>query len=370
MNLSGCGSRTRESQFHMRTRGAGFWLGWLGSGLLLVAVASTTLAEDYLLGPAISVVHENDMIVRTDRHYTAGSKLNYLGGEVDLTDVNGRTGFAGWLAKHAPSFGPDPAVARLGLGVGQNIYTPTDTATRAYQPNDRPYAGVLYASLVLQTRGTTSGGTERLDIWRLDLGVIGPASLAEDAQNTVHRVRDLPTANGWANQLQNEPALALRYQRTWRFGPGGSQLWSWDFLPTAGASLGNIGTYAALGGQVRWGRNLTRDFGPVTIDSINTPTTGRVLGGDNPTGFYVFAGVEGRAVGYNSVLDGNLFRTGHHVDKFPLVGDTKFGAVFTHKWFDVTLAEVIRTKEFIGQKEIDAFGSLSVSFKWDRPTTR
>ena len=79
---------------------------------------------------------------------------------------------------------------------------------------------------------------------------------------------------------------------------------------------------------------------------------------------YFFAGVEGRAVGYNEFLDGTLFRRGPHVDKFPLAGDGKFGVSLGCRRCEVILAEVIRTKEFIGQREIDAFGSLSLTYKF------
>jgi hypothetical protein len=41
--------------------------------------------------------------------------------------------------------------------------------------------------------------------------------------------------------------------------------------------------------------------------------------------------------------------------------------VYSGKRFDVTLAQVIRSKEFVGQREIDAYGSLALSAKWDRP---
>ena len=54
----------------------------------------------------------------------------------------------------------------------------------------------------------------------------------------------------------------------------------------------------------------------------------------------------------------------------PLVGDAKFGLVYSGKRFDVMLAQIIRTKEFVGQREIDAYGSLSFSVKWDHPSTR
>ena len=338
---------------------------------LFLAAPLLHAAEPDLLGPAFNLVAENDMVVRTDRHYTHGTKLTLLGSEVAVAREQPGFHFPVWLAEHTPDFGAQPHAARLGASLGQSIYTPTDITTSAIQLNDRPYAGVLYASLLLQKRGATPGGTPLLDNWRLDLGVIGPQSQAEEAQNTVHSVRHLGLAQGWAHQLKTEPALALRYQRTWRWvQPDKLDGWGWDFLPSAGASLGNIGTYAALGGQVRAGWRLPGDFGTQTIDSIALPSMGRTSGAATRRGIFAFVGVEGRAVAYNAFLDGNLWQHSQHVDKFPLVGDGKFGLVYSGKRFDVSLTQVIRTKEFAGQREIDAYGALALSVKWDHPATR
>ncbi|MFA6546307.1 MAG: lipid A deacylase LpxR family protein [Limisphaerales bacterium] len=342
--------------------------------LVAAALPTLTPAEpppSDLLGPAFNLAVENDMVVRTDRHYTHGTKLTMLGSEVAVAREQAGFNFPVWLSERMPDLWATPQAARLGVALGQSIYTPTDTDTPLLQTTDRPYAGVFYASLLLQKRGTTAGGSPLLDNWRLDLGVIGPESLAEEAQNTVHRVRNLRLANGWANQLQTEPALALRYQRTWRWVEQGKpDGWGWDFLPAAGMSLGNIGTYGMLGGQVRAGWRLPRDFGVQIIDSIAAPGMGRTSGEKSMRGIFAFAGVEGRAVAYSTFLDGNLWQPSHHVDKFPLVGDAKFGLVYSGKRFDVALTEIIRSKEFIGQREIDAYGALTFSVKWDHPATR
>lgn len=332
-----------------------------------VALPAAEGISTNLLGPAFHLIAENDMVVRTDRHYTHGTKLTLLGGEFAVAREEPGFHFPAWLADRMPDLGARPYAARLGVSLVQSIYTPTDISLAALQLNDRPYAGVLYASLLLQKRGATVGGTELLDAWRLDLGVIGPESQAEDAQNTVHSVRDLGLANGWANQLKTEPAIALRFQRTWRWVGGEAQGWAWDFLPAAGVSLGNIGTHGMLGGQVRAGWGLPGDFGVQTIDSTPVPNIGRSSAATARRGIFAFAGVEGRAVAYSAFLDGNLWRASHHVSKFPLVGDAKFGLVYSGKRFDVTLAQVIRSKEYIGQREIDAYGSLALSVKWDRP---
>ena len=311
-----------------------------------------------LSGPWVAIMQENDLVVRTDRHYTQGLKIGYLARERAPED-------AGWLARWTdclPPLGVKPEAYRGGLSLGQTIYTPTDITTRALQQADRPYAGLLQVSLLLQRRGQTASETPVLDHLQLDLGVIGPPSLAEQAQNTVHRLRNFGLAMGWDNQLKTEPTLGLKLQRTWRYGCGNPDGFAAEFLPHAGASVGNSVTFAALGGQLRAGYRLPRDFGTTTIDSILPGSGGRSAGAHR--GFYLFTEVEGRAIAYNAFLDGGLFHDGHHVGKHPGVGDAKLGFVFVLKRWDISYTQIARTKEFAGQKEIDAFGSLALRFKW------
>ena len=125
-----------------------------------------------------------------------------------------------------------------------------------------------------------------------------------------------------------------------------------------------------LGGQVRAGWRLPGDFGVQTIDAISVPQVGRTSSSATGRGIFAFAGFEGRAIAYNAFLDGNLWRASHHMSKFPLVADGKFGLVYSGKRFDVSLTQVIRSKEFVGQREIDAYGALALSVKWDHPATR
>lgn len=324
---------------------------------LLVCGTEPLWAEE-LSGPWVAIMQENDLVVRTDRHYTQGLKIAYLARERAPED-------AGWMARWAdclPPLGVKPESYRGGLSVGQTIYTPTDITTRALQQADRPYAGLLQVSLLLQRRGQTASETPVLDHMQLDLGVLGPESLAEQAQNTVHRLRNFGLAMGWDNQLKTEPTLGVKLQRTWRYGCGNPAGFAAEFLPHAGGSLGNSVTFAALGGQLRAGYRLPRDFGATTIDSLLPGSGGRST--DARRGFYFFTGVEGRAIAYNAFLDGGLFHDGHHVGKHPAMGDAKLGFVIVLKRWDISYTQVARTKEFTGQKEIDAFGSLALRFKW------
>ncbi|WP_460994321.1 lipid A-modifier LpxR family protein, partial [Staphylococcus aureus] len=47
-------------------------------------------------------------------------------------------------------------------------------------------------------------------------------------------------------------------------------------------------------------------------------------------GWYLFAGVDARAVARNIFLDGNTFKDSPSVDKFPLVADANAGLALTY----------------------------------------
>ena len=100
-------------------------------------------------GPVFTVLEENDLVVRTDRHYTQGIKLAYFQADGDLPW--GAKQFYGWL----PDWGFTEHVGKFGYAVGQNMFTPADISTPELLPDDRPYAGWLYAGFILHRRGVT-----------------------------------------------------------------------------------------------------------------------------------------------------------------------------------------------------------------------
>lgn len=315
-------------------------------------------AESRLLGPVLSLVQENDLVVNTDRHYTQGLRLNFLAEEAPAT----ADGPVERLARVLPSGTVEFEGVRWGLGVGQLIFTPRDLAARRLQRDDRPYAGYLFAAFVLQRRGHSERFAGVLDHVELDLGVIGPESLAEEAQNTVHRVRGFPLARGWHNQLETEPGAALRIARAARLAFGDSSGLAAEALPYGGASLGNVGTFAALGVRLRAGWRLPDDFGGGTIEALVPVSGGRRS--DGGIGWLVFVDLGGHLVAYNAFLDGNVFHDSHGVTAVPYVGDLQFGAALTVSRIEVGYAQVIRSREFEGQRGADSFGSLRLALRW------
>ena len=84
---------------------------------------------------------------------------------------------------------------------------------------------------------------------------------------------------------------------------------------------------------------------------------------------YYFGSAEGHAVGRNIFLDGNSWRSSPSVAKRPLTADFNYGTVLRFpahygilSGLQIAYTQNYRTKEFYGQAQRDAFGSLAVSF--------
>ena len=313
------------------------------------AAASTPLFPD--TSGIFTASVENDLFAGEDNNYTNGVRFAWFSSEV---------GVPGWLergAEHIPLFDAS-GNKRYGFSLGQSMFTPTDIERRSPDARDRPYAGWTYGSI-----GLVSDRGDRMDSVQLQLGIVGPASLAGETQDFVHDLIGSPDPQGWDTQINNEPGLMLTYQRKWRLiyetTPGG---FGFDLLPHAGAALGNVMTYANTGFTLRVGSDLRSDYGPPLIQP-SLPGSDFFVPTES-LGWYLFAGVDGRAVARNIFLDGNTFEDSPSVDKNHFVGDLQIGAALTYDAMRVGYTHVFRTKEFEGQRNPDSFGALTLSYRY------
>jgi lipid A 3-O-deacylase len=333
------------------------YLCWIS--ILLLTFHGKTRAVETNQGPVFTLIEENDLVVDTDRHYTQGIKLAFLHADNDSPRWMKR------LFSLVPHLGYDEQATKFGYEIGQSIFTPANIKATDVQSNDRPYAGWLYTGLIFQRRGLAADRFPTLEHFQLDLGIIGPESLADKAQTWVHEVRGFDTPQGWGNQLHDEPGFAAKYQRLWLFSPEADNPRHLDFIPALGLSLGNVETSFRAAATVRMGLNLPDDFGPQTISSLMTSD-----GGWSPThagprwGIYFFSGIEGSAVAYSTFLNGNLYQSSPHVDQEPFVAEWKFGAVLTLNRLEGGLTFVHRTREFIGQQRDNSYGSIYGKIKF------
>ena len=297
-----------------------------------------------------SIVWENDIFSGTDKNYSNGARIAWNSAEANAPD------WLRWSADWLPI--NNEGNKRISAALGQNIYTPEDKTLAAPNPQDRPYAGWLYGSV-----GISSDTGKVLDNVMLTLGVVGPSALGEQTQDFVHDAIDDDIAQGWDNQLEDEPGFILSYERKWRsmaewspFGLGA------DVTPHVGFNLGNVNTSANAGATLRIGYDLPQDYGPPRIRP-SLPGSDFFVP-EQAIGGYLFATVEGRGVARDIFLDGNTFKDSPSVDKENFVGSLNLGVALTIEETRISYTHAFLTEEFETQREPQQFGIVSVSHRF------
>lgn len=324
--------------------------------LTVMSVAPVWSAEDESGKHGFwSIQVENDLFSTTneDRFYTNGVQFSHV-------RVGNAPEFMQKAANLIPFYEGSGGTV-YGFSIGQKIYTPEDTEVVELIEDDRPYAGWLYSNFgMADVISESDNGEQVINGLVLTLGVVGPASLAEQTQREWHKLIDVDVPKGWDNQLENELGVNLTYIRKWRkiFPLSGRQ--QFEISRHGALALGNVFTYAAGGVMARWGTHLDADIGP---PNISPGFPGIPAFKPNPKfNWYLFAGIEGRAMARNIFLDGNTFSDSHSVDKRPLVGDMQVGLAFHYKGVRLAVSNMFRTKEFDGQTANTNYGAVNLTF--------
>lgn len=344
----------------------GIALGCVLAGAGLIVPGAARAEKPNCSDSVFTVQLENDFFARatnTDRHYTNGLRLAV---DMPLSDDcvglgKPAQGVAAWLAPGSTV----RTIERIGYSLGQSMFTPDDTDTSELVLDDRPYAGWLYAGLSYQATYDLWDGSAMQDTLQVELGIVGPWALGEEAQNSYHRLINVDEVNGWDNQLRNEPGINLSLERKWRSAQAaafaGTDLYV-DAIPFVHGTVGNVFTLAGAGATFRLGQGLGADFGPPRIRPGAPGSDGFAPAGG--FAWYLFAGGELQLVARNIFLDGNTFRDSHSVDSEPAVGDFQAGAALIFDSWRLTYTHVLRSPEFDEQNEWDQFGALSLSLRF------
>lgn len=267
----------------------------------------------------------------------------------------------------------------LGFALTQTMYTPSNIIDTKLQVDDRPYAGNLYASVIINTlRPGSQTSTE------LQLGVVGPAARAEDTQSLAHWTwaSGSEKPRGWRHQLANRPQLAIvnNWQRrllercvfvdplTSRPMCNGtaSEKREFDVTSRYEAALGTHMTRASAGAIARYGRGF-----PDAVALTRIPTT-RQMGRQNERGaqawWNVFLAGDMRYVLRNALITGTSadkepgrFGAERTVSARRLVGEASAG--FAVGWRSTMLSYqlVMRQKEHEPTGGSHVFGAVAFS---------
>jgi len=288
--------------------------------------AEGTIEQVIVERPRISGVRlqlDNDLFVgrELDRDYTGGFAVT----------IDGQAAHDGFLSLD-PVLGaidglvsPDEENVYYARQFGFMAFTPSDTLTAAPQPDDRPYASLLF----------TSNGRVRVDAdnrgaWTssFTFGLLG-MSAAEDIHTAVHKLVGSEPPQGYDNQISAGGEPTARYtlarQRLWIADPTGT----FDVKTTVQGSVGYL-TEASAAISVRVGRFDTPwwSFAPELTDYIAAPVPVEARGVQRE--LYLFFGARVEARAYNAFLQGQ-FRdsavTYSYDEIEPIVGVAWIGVV-------------------------------------------
>ena len=350
-------------------------------------------AEETVKFRGLTARLENDLFANTDRNYTNGVAFTAV--SLDIAGSLRTECLPTPIRLHAelikflnPGFWSDAGDIAHSQNVvvkfGQSMYTPSDPLRTDLIAEDRPYAGLLYVGMSWNRRThAAQSDTERLDTREITLGVIGPWSLAEPAQNLIHDAIGAERFLGWNHQLKNEPALQLAMDRKFKDYRGDGVIrpgFSADSIRSIGLRLGNIETSVALGIEGRIGWNIPNDFGtyPIRPGAENRPPSAASIRGTSNeatriasgprAGVHLFGTLEAKYVAHDFSLDGNLFRSSHQVTRRPWVAQAAIGlsaqGLVSGHGAKLAVMRVYRTREFREQASNQAYGSVALSIEY------
>ena len=307
---------------------------------------------------ALTVTLENDTFTGSDNNYTNGLGVTWVSNAIDTYEERSLVRRWGEFWSFLPFVGNDGYRTYVSWTLAQEMHTPDDIKVANPPLDDQPYAGVLYLD------STVYAKKERwVHAWQLRVGVVGPASQAENVQKWIHEVTDSDEPMGWDTQLPNELVLNVGYTGTYMLAQGDlGKSAGWRIIPVASAAVGNYFTGAGLGlyGEIGW--NLVDALGGAALrqgfNAASTVGVGPVHGWS----VSLSGGVMGYGVVYYLPLDGTLFKDSQSVDTKPFVGLATLGFTVRHRGFTFFLGRTYFTKTFDTERRRPEFGTLSLSW--------
>lgn len=265
----------------------------------------------------IQIIADNDVFtldLTADQYYSQGSYGRYR--VVDTTGYRKRI---------------------LSIGINHRIFTPRGVTLTMVENFDRPYAGQLSAS----------GGIAWYDElatyeYELELGVMGPASLAEPIQVGWHKAFGMPIPQGWDYQINNSPIINGYFNTAHLLIRAGNVQILGEGHVAAGTAFTygrpevvlRLGKFKDLDQSVQYGSNLGHRLkrSQYTLETI------------------IFVAYGPEYVLYNSTIEGNVIgKPSVHTEKIePLVHTFRAGALFSWSSFDLKVIYYRRSVETIG----------------------
>jgi lipid A 3-O-deacylase len=267
----------------------------------------------------------------------------------------------GWLSGAIgamPFMNGEPSQKRITLGISQLIFTPSDIENPELIVNDVPYAGALLFAISCSRQDPDSQTA-----WQIVTGMVGPASLAEETQDFVHKTIRTPVAEGWSHQLDDEFILNVHFQHKHKFlRAGDPDGWGFEWGGVAAAAVGNLTTQVDAGIEIRAGWRMPAGFDPDPIG--RALLTHGYLGDrvENPISAHFFASAAARGWARFIFLDGNTWKESHDIERNTWTAVFGGGVTAAFYRFRVTLEFGATSQPAEGEGGFESFGSLTFAY--------
>ena len=310
--------------------------------LAVLLLARPALAQGRAIERSVRLLIDNDLFAvqshfPNDHDYTHGTRI-----------VATSSGSPRWMRAllRRPLECDTAAGRQLGcvassLEIAQEIYTPRVDGTTPV-PGERPYSGWLYAAGSAHVISAS-----RVRSLRLEIGVTGPESLAEQAQDGVHKFLGERERRGWAHQLGPGVGILAGYDERAIVAHRDSGRSVGSLALEYGIVAGNVRTavHAGLLGRIGIGRGAV--WSPV--DLATTPRDG----------VYVLGGVRQYFVARDLFVEGNAEHPG--AERLPIVQEVVLGAGVRRRRVSLEYRHVLRGREYEAQRSAHAWGSFALT---------
>jgi len=283
----------------------------------------------------------------SDRYYTAGTFIYYRQGlKVDSTT-------------HLQN-------KVLGFEIGQKLFTPQSGSIAFYgNPDDpryidRPFAAYLYVGANLNYLYKDESNLKLI----AQVGVVGPAALGKETQQSIHNLFGLYHPSGWEYQIDNdfEINLSAQYNRLLA-----RSAWA-DVSLTSYANLGNGFTGAGIGPMLRLG-----DFNQL-FNSESTQSTAIKSANFKPLHdheLFFYYQPQFNVVVYDATVQGSLFNkrspTSMEVTGDPerIVFSNQLGLGYSGKRFVLDVAVIFHTKDVKEMIQSHQWADVTLLYRFD-----
>ena len=312
--------------------------------LLLFFAAAAVFAQNHRDEFGIQTDNDSYLANHSDRYYTDGLFFFY---------------------RHALPVKTDSSSLQnkiLGFELGQKIFNPQSGVIPSAIYVDRPFAGYLYAGSTLNLLYKNESNIKL----SAQLGVVGPASLAQNAQQFVHNSFGFYHVVGWQYQIKNDFELNLGMEYNKLLARGSMA----DVSLASYANLGTGFTGAGAGPLVRIGAFNQLFHSQSTQSNV---IVNDKLASLHKHEFFFYYKPQINWVAYDATIQGGLFEKQEaysyanqevvQVPK-PIVFSQQVGLVLTTNRWVFDLSAIFHSKETKVMEQPHQWGSVTVLYRF------